>query len=150
MNLLLVGHCAFGIDTDIQNEIDNMYMKKSSAVFARDFEKILIVRLSNLMPILDPLLVKMMDSFVILINFLRVSFPSLLGHLEDPPQLWIFKQIENVIQHRLASENKRIDLLQLMLDVSTQEKIKVSYLINSITFHNDGYHLFFRIMKMKN
>ena len=150
MNLLLVGHCAFGIDTDIQNEIDNMYMKKSSAVFARDFEKILIVRLSNLMPILDPLLVKMMDSFVILINFLRVSFPSLLGHLEDPPQLWIFKQIENVIQHRLASENKRIDLLQLMLDVSTQEKIKVSYLINSITFHNDGYHLFCRIMKMKN
>lgn len=113
-----------------------MYMKKSSAIFARDFEKMPIVRLSNLLPILDPLLVKILDSFITLINFLRVSFPSLMGHLEDPPQLWIFKQIENVIQHRLASENRRIDLLQLMLDVSTQEDVKVSCLIDSMTFNN--------------
>ena len=128
--LFVVGHCAFGIDTDIQNDVDNMYMNRSTAIFARDFEKMPIVRLSNLMPILNPLLIKMLDNFITLIHFLRVSFPSLMGHLQDPPQLWIFKQIENVIKHRLASGDRRIDLLQLMLDVSTQEQIKVCYLIN--------------------
>lgn len=105
-------------------------MNRSLALFARDFEKMPIVRLSNLMPILNPLLIKMFDNFITLINFLRVSFPSLLGHLQDPPHLWILKQIENVIKHRLTSGNRRIDLLQLMLDVSTQEAVKVCYLIN--------------------
>jgi hypothetical protein len=101
-------------------------MKKSLAVFSRDPEKMSIVRLSRLIPALNPLLIKLMHSFITSINFLRTSIPSIMGNIEDPPQLWIFKQIHHVIKQRLASENKRIDLLQLLLDASTQEGVKVS------------------------
>jgi hypothetical protein len=133
--ILILGHCAFGIDTDLQNDIDNIYMRRSLAVFSRDYEQTSIVRLSNLIPSLNSLLIKLMDSVITLINFLRVSIPSIMGNIEDPPQLWIFKQIEKVIKQRLTSklENKRIDLLQLMLDASTQdevEEVKVNYLID--------------------
>jgi hypothetical protein len=120
-----LGHCAFGIDTDLQNDIDNDYMKKSMAIFARDTEQFSIIRLSNLMPFLDPLLIKGLTSIIKFMNILRTSMPFLMSNVEEPPQLWIFKQIEHVIKQRLASENKRIDLLQLMLDASTQEEIKV-------------------------
>ncbi len=102
-------------------------MKNSLAVFARDPEKMLIVRISNLMPFLNPLLIKILDTSITIINFLRTSIPSIMSNIKDPPQLWIFKQIEHVIKQRLASENKRIDLLQLMLDASTEEEIKVSF-----------------------
>ncbi len=124
--VLIVGHCAFGIDTDLQNDIDNIYMKKSISIFARDSEKMFIVRLCNLMPFLSSLVIKIMNSFLRTINFLCASMPSLMRNIEGSPQLWIFKQIENVVKQRLTSENKRIDLLQLMLDASTQEHIKVN------------------------
>jgi hypothetical protein len=79
------------------------------------------------MPFLTPLLIKMMISSVKLINFLSAARPSIMRTVEVLPQLWIFKQIENVVKQRLTSENKRTDLLQLMLDASTQQEIKVSY-----------------------
>ena len=47
-----LGCCAFGIDTDMQNDIDNIYLKKSVACFEMDPGKLPIVKLSNLMPFL--------------------------------------------------------------------------------------------------
>jgi hypothetical protein len=129
------GHCAFGIDTDLQNDMDNIYMKKSLAVFSRDPEKMSIVRLSKLIPSLNPVLIKLMDSFVTLISFLRTLMPLVMKNVEDPPQFWIFKQVDQVIKQRLASENRRIYLLQLMLDASAQEaevKVSVLFLFRSI------------------
>jgi hypothetical protein len=49
-----------------------------------------------------------------------------MRNVEGSPQLWIFKQIDNVVKQRLNSKNKRIDLLQLMLDASTEQEIKVN------------------------
>ncbi|CAF1184641.1 unnamed protein product [Rotaria sordida] len=120
----VIWHCAFGIDTDLQNDNDNMYMKKSLACFSRDPEQMFFVRLANLMPFLIPLLIKIMTSSITLINFLHSLMPSMMHNIEGPPQLWIVKQIENVVQQRLTTQNKRIDLLQLMLDASTQQEIK--------------------------
>ncbi|CAF3793429.1 unnamed protein product [Rotaria sp. Silwood1] len=150
---LIVGHCAFGIDTDLQNDIDNMYMKKSLACFAHDPEKMFIVRLCKLMPFLIPLSIKIMNSSVVIINFLRILMPSMMRNVEGLPQLWIFKQIENVVKQRQTSQNKRIDLLQLMLDASTQEEIKddknnelmsknlhyKEILMNAVLFLNAGF-----------
>ena len=102
-------------------------MKKSMVSFARDPEKMFSVRLTKLMPVLIPILIKMMNMSVRFINFVQALMPSILRNIEGPPQLWIFKQIENVVQQRLNSQNKRIDLLQLMLDSSTKEEIKVNY-----------------------
>ena len=42
-----------------------------------------------------------------------------------PPAFWIIEQVKEVIKQRLTSGNKRMDLLQLMLDVATRDEIKV-------------------------
>jgi hypothetical protein len=107
-------------------------MKKSLACFAGDPEQMFAVRLSKLIPFLTPLLIKMMISSLKLINYLCALMPSLMRNVEGSPQLWISEQIKNVVKQRLNSENKRIDLLQLMLDASTENEIKVSYYISSI------------------
>ncbi len=36
---LYSGRCAFGIDTDMQNDINNPYLQKSAAIFELDIEK---------------------------------------------------------------------------------------------------------------
>lgn len=143
----VLGHCAFGIDSDLQNDIDNIYFKKSMATFARDPEKMLMVRLSNLMSFLNPLLIKFMHTTIALIGFLRTSMPSLMGDVQDHPQVWFFKQIEQVVKERLSSGNRRIDLLQLMLDASTQQEIKVRC---QLTIERNRYCLSFRITKTRN
>ncbi|CAF5008864.1 unnamed protein product, partial [Rotaria sp. Silwood1] len=45
---LNLGRCAFGIDTDMQNDIDNIYLKKSAAFFGINPERLLIVKLSSI------------------------------------------------------------------------------------------------------
>jgi hypothetical protein len=58
--------------------------------------------------------------------------PSIMRNVEGSPQLWIFKQIENVVKQRLNSKNKRINLLQLMLDASTEQEIQIRSIIELI------------------
>ena len=102
-------------------------MQKSTAIFSFDPEKMFIVRLSKLMPLLSPLLVQTLKSLLQLINVLRALMPSRMRNVELFPTLWVLKQIENVVQHRLKFGNTRIDLLQLLLNASTQEEIKVIF-----------------------
>jgi hypothetical protein len=46
----IAGHCAFGIDMDMQNGLNNIYMQKTIALCAIDRERLFIVKLSNVMP----------------------------------------------------------------------------------------------------
>ena len=104
---LLIGHCAFGIKTDLQNDIDNVYMKRSLTLFSRDPEQMFIIRLSHLMPFLDPLIIQ------------------LFNITQESPHFWIFKQLEDIVKEKLRTSDKRVDLLQLMLDALTEEIINV-------------------------
>jgi hypothetical protein len=124
--ILISGHCAFGIDTDLQNDVDNVCMNKSLAIFSRDAEQMFAVRLANLMPFLIPLLIIIMKSSLTLINYLSTLMPSVMKNVQGSPHLWILKQLDNVVKQKVRSENKRTDLLQLMLDASTQQDIQVS------------------------
>jgi hypothetical protein len=114
----------------MQNDVDNIYMKKSLACFARDPEQMSFVRLTNIMPFFTPILIPIFKASFVVISTLRTWFPSLMKNVEGPPQLWILKQIENVVKERLASGTKRTDLLQLMLNATTQDEIKVSSLLS--------------------
>ncbi len=53
--------------------------------------------------------------------------PSIMRNVQNSPELRILKQIENVVKQRLTSNNRRNDFLQLMLNASTEQQIKVSY-----------------------
>jgi hypothetical protein len=117
-------HCIFGIDTDMQNDLENIYMTKSAACV--EIEKLSIVKLSTVMPFLIPLLIKIVKARSFFVDTLRALMPSLTRSIEDLPNIWIIKQVENVVKERLISGKKRMDLLQLMLDAATDEEVKVN------------------------
>jgi len=109
----------------MQNDVDNIYMQKSMACFALDTEKLTIVKLSNVMPFLIPLLTQILKGHVLIINTLHKIMPSLMSNLGTMAHSWIIEQVKEVIKQRLASGKKRMDLLQLMLDAATHDEIKV-------------------------
>lgn len=121
----IVGHCALGIDTDMQNDPDNVYMKKSMSCLLNNSEKLLLVKLSNVMPFLIPVLIRYVQFHVFITNRLYKMVPSLISNLPSMASLWIIERVKQIIKERLVSGKKRIDLLQLMLDATTHEEIKV-------------------------
>lgn len=123
--ILILGHCAFGVETDMQNDIDNIYMQKSMACFAVDIEKLFLVKLSNVMPFLTPVLNGMSKISMNVIEKMRELWPSLLKNAGELPSTWIIRQVENVVKERLSSGKRKMDLLQLMLDAAVAEEFKV-------------------------
>ncbi|UJR20002.1 hypothetical protein I4U23_023136 [Adineta vaga] len=124
MTMDVICGCAFGIDTDMQNDIDNVYMKKSIACFEIDIEKLFIVKLSNVMPFLIPLLTQIFKIGLLVKKTIRKCISNTTFENDDIPAVWLIERLEEVLKKRLTSENKRTDLLQLMLDASTQDEIK--------------------------
>jgi hypothetical protein len=112
----------------MQNDRENIYMKKSIALFEVDFTKLPIVKLSNVLPFLDPLLIFSFRTLMTISNVLRKLVPSLMRNVPVSPINWISEQVGEVVKERLQSGKRRTDLLQLMLDAAKQEEAKVSKL----------------------
>jgi hypothetical protein len=119
-------------------------MQKSMACFAIDTEKLPIVKLSNLMPFLIPLLTRIVKAYIFIINTLYKIVPSLMPNIESMTAFWIIDQVEEVVTKRLESGKKRMDLLQLMLDAATHDKVKVELSKRS------EYHFCFSAKKFEN
>ena len=110
----------------MQNDLDNLYMKKSAALFAINFTKLPVVKLSILFPVLNPLLIFVLKSSIILTDLLRRLVPSLMRCVQISPLTWIIEQVREVVKTRLESGTKRMDLLQLMLDAAKSEEAQVN------------------------
>jgi hypothetical protein len=126
---LCLGRCAFGIDTDMQNDINNPYLQKSAEFFETDFDQLLIFQLSNLMPFLARPLHDILFGLTDLRAILVKLIPSLSNYIKELPSLWLINRVQDVINLRTKSPSnlrKRVDLLQLMIDVSTNDKVTVS------------------------
>jgi hypothetical protein len=124
---LIEGRCAFGIDTDVQSNINNPFLVKSEKFFEDNHEKIFIVRLSYLMPWLIPLLTQIIRMQMAIFMGLRSIAPRFMNRFEELPGFWIINQVQRVVNERLARREpqSRIDLLQLMLDAATSDQVKV-------------------------
>jgi hypothetical protein len=109
----------------MQNDLNNTYMQKSMACFAVDTDKLFMVKLSNVMPFLIPLLTRIVKARTFIINTLQKIVPSLTYKVKSLAIFWIIEQVEKVIKQRLASGKKRMDLLQLMLDAASHDDVKV-------------------------
>ncbi|CAF0820592.1 unnamed protein product [Adineta ricciae] len=131
----VICHCAFGINTDMQNDVSNIYMKQAMACFATDPEMFPIVKLSNVLPFLNPLLTRIMQSGICLINALSKYVPSLISPIETIPIFWFIGQVEVLIKQRLASGEKKTDLLQLMLDAAAHDDVKNDKTDDSMSRH---------------
>lgn len=139
-----VGRCAFGIDTDMQNDIDNLYLKKSAAVFERSTDEMWIFRLTNIFPFLSRPLHDLLFNAEDIRGTLLKYTPSIGKRIPEDPVLWLLKRVQNVvdIRNQVSNESlKRFDLLQLMME-ATVEKVHVSLVQKSIDFL---YKLFFSV-----
>jgi len=113
----------------MQNDIDNVYLKKSVAASVMNLQRLPIVQLSNLIPFLSPLLEYVFLGHLMAIGALSKLIPSLKNYVEEMPRYWLINRIREVIDVRTKSSSsleKRVDLLQLMIDSSTLNKVKVS------------------------
>jgi hypothetical protein len=123
------GRCAFGIDTDMQNDVNNIYLQKSAEVFKIDGDQLPAVRLANLIPILARPMHGMLFGLAGVKHKLTNIIPALNQYVTEHPAIWMMRRVQDVVDLRTkssSSEVKRVDLLQLMMDATTNDKITVS------------------------
>ena len=109
--------------------MNNPYLKKAGEVFKFDLDASPVVKLSNLIPALAHPAHEIFFRIGDLREFLTRLIPALDNLIEEHPAIWLIKQLQSVIDLRKQAapdSKKRIDLLQLMMDVSTDEKVIVS------------------------
>lgn len=101
-----------------------------------DFDKLWIVRLSNLMPFLIPLLCTLFLWQLRLIRMIEHRFPACNWFMEQLAPFWIIHRAEEIVQSRKdhAHEIKRADLLQLMIDAKLPEE-KDKLVRTHVEFH---------------
>ena len=124
--LLFPGHCAFGIDTDMQNDVDNEFLHKCQAVIDANLDKMPLIQLSHLMPWLIPVISSIITSQAMLRQVLHRWIKSVAVF----PRFWLQQNVRDVIELRTSrienGNNARIDLLQLMIDAATSNQVIVS------------------------
>lgn len=138
--IVSVGRCAFGIDTDMQNDVNNIYLKKSAETFELDIDQLSIVKLTSLLPFCANLFRYFYLSQLAVRRVLIRLIPALSTYMEETPGSWLTNRLKEIVKLRtktlsIAPTVKRIDLLQLMIDASTREQVKVNvYEINHSDF----------------
>jgi hypothetical protein len=112
----------------MQNDINNPFLQKSAEFFQVDPDELLVVKLSNLVPFLARPLHDLIFSIPNIREFLTKFIPPLGSFIKEFPSIWLMNRVQDVIDLRTKSSNlrKRVDLLQLMMDASTTDKIVVS------------------------
>ena len=112
----------------MQNDGNNIYLKKSAGTFETDVEKLPIVKLTNLLPCTENPLRYFYLGLLGIRRTLIKWIPSLGPYIEETPGLWLMNRVRDVVDFRKKQrehEKKRLDLLQLMIDSSAQDEIPV-------------------------
>lgn len=117
----------------MQNDVDNIYLKKSAETFEIDVDKLSIVKITNLLPFFVNPFRYLYLGQVAVRRLLIKLFPTLSTYIEETPGSWLTNRVREVVRLRNNSStkpaSKRVDLLQLMIDASTADEVKVRSLI---------------------
>ena len=124
--LMFLSRCAFDIDTDLQNNSDNIYFLKVEEFFgAAGISKSLVFECAQLI-----LEVGLILSRIFLIStsvraFINTRFLPLVSstkQLHEPALTWLINRLHTVVEQSQKTSSSRVDLLQLMLQMATKEK----------------------------
>ena len=115
--------CAFGVDTDMQNNVDDPYLIHSQAMFGDKVNERIIVLLALFITELNLFWRAINLSTGYAIYWIREHFPITQRFLSENPTTWIIRQTFKIMKKKDqdAGETKRIDLLQLMLESASNE-----------------------------
>jgi cytochrome P450 len=112
--------CGFGVDTDMQNNSNDPYLVHSQQVFEEKLQ----------LDVLLALFITELGHFWLMLHeranttryWLRNHFPLTKYFIDENPITWITKEGNKIIHKReLADKSNRTDLLQLMLESSTDQ-----------------------------
>jgi hypothetical protein len=116
----------------MQDDIKNPYLEKSAAVFKVEIDELSVFRLGDLLPFLARPLNFIVFGLTGVRSFLIKLLPFLSNYLKEIPVVWLLNRVGEIYKLRTKSMSnltKRVDLLQLMIDSSTEEKVIVSQII---------------------
>ncbi|CAF0773946.1 unnamed protein product [Adineta steineri] len=125
MTMDVICRCAFGLDTDVQSNPNNMYFKKVEELFGARIRSSIFFKLLQVVPQVRTTIVKIFDSINNVRAFINIRIlPSVSKkQLHERPDMWLHNRLHSVIEQRQQTPTSRVDLLQLMLQVITTEQI---------------------------
>ncbi|CAF4663757.1 unnamed protein product [Rotaria sp. Silwood1] len=116
--------CAFGIDTDMQNNINNPYLIYSQQIFGEKVNVRLIVLIALFISELNKFWRAIYISIGSISYWCRHYIPITKRFINENPPTWIMKQAYKMMEKHLeAGQANRTDLLQLMLESASDEEI---------------------------
>ena len=124
--ICFLGHCAFGMETDMQNDLENLFFHKAKQAIDNNIDDLLAIRIGNIFPFLIPFATLFIIARVVLFHLFRKLAPAwFLPQIEEDSAFWIINRAEEIINQKLSNDQqaRSVDLLQLMLDASTKDSI---------------------------
>ena len=121
----------------MQNDINNPYLQKSAALFQSNSAQAGLLKLSELIPAFANVLRMCFLAQVSVSEILTKVIPSLKKYIPEMPAYWLMNRVQDVVDLRTKSSSdliKRVDLLQLMIDASTNEPVQVRFLLLILLF----------------
>ncbi|CAF1393416.1 unnamed protein product [Adineta steineri] len=141
----VICRCAFGINMDMQNDVNNILMRKCKLAIDDNPERLFLTKLGNLLPFLIPILHYVMIGQMLLGAFSRaIGSMWFLPKIEELPALWILNQIGSIIntrrQVKCDDKLRQVDLLQLMLNATISDDIKITDDLNDKSIASKQLH----------
>jgi hypothetical protein len=105
-----------------------MYFKKVEELFGAGIKSSTFFKFLQLMPQMRNIVGKIFHGIYTVRAFINIHLLSLVSkrELHERPDMWLFKRLHPIIEQRQQTPTSRVDLLKLMLQVVTDEKINVS------------------------
>jgi thromboxane-A synthase len=121
--------CGYGLDTDMQNNINSPYLLHTQHVFEEAHNAKILLLMSLFITELNRIWYKLHDLDRCIRYWLRHYFPILRKFIDEDPEEWIIKQAHTIMDKRQKiGQTNRTDLLQLMLESASKDDIiHVSY-----------------------
>jgi hypothetical protein len=120
--------CGFGIETDIQNNIDDPYLVLSQQIFDEKNSGKILAFFSIFINELNHFWCTLEQCEMSTRYWLRYYFPFVRKFLAEDPNEWIMQQAYQIIdKRRKMGPVNRIDLMQLMLESASEEDIIQDY-----------------------
>jgi cytochrome P450 len=114
--------CGFGIDIDMQNNVNDPYLFYSQQIFAPNKFRRIMLFLDILLTELSSVWRSIFVSVGVIRYWLRRYIPVTKRFIDEIPDTWIKKQVYKIIEKRKQiGRTGRTDLLQLMLESMSDE-----------------------------
>ena len=133
----ILGRCAFGIDTDLQNTPNNIYFQKIKELFDDNFfDKGFLLKAAQVVPEIGVVLRPLFSITTNTLTFINTRLLPLISpnkQLNEMPIIWLIKRLHTIVEQRQRNPISRADLLQLMLQSATNDPVQVNLKINDQT-----------------